>query len=356
MSVNREPVLSQSQKTLLNKAKVLESGNPKIELDDPVCAYLIGVIVQDLALVERFTEFQGGVTGFYSTDNLESLRVEGVDFDKLAARLLAADRDADTYFSCLANIHKKRLKYQQILRTQPIPTIDQVGPRGLLQFGSLTPRALTGLLFWRKWVYDIDNRAAQETAYLFEPIIAAAIGGTPASPRTSPVKREAHPNRRRQVDCIVDSRAYEFKLRVTIAASGQGRWGEEMQFPTDCRVSNFTPVLIVLDGTPNDKLTELSTEFRKQKGEAFVGEAAWKHLEESAGATMSTFLKKYVRQPIDALLAEADRKIDDLSLSYADEQITVSIGDEQLIIRRKPVDIEDETEMPEDVAEQLPGL
>jgi hypothetical protein len=30
-----------------------------------------------------------------------------------------------------------------------------------------------------EWLYDIDNRSAQETGYLFEPILAAAIGGIP---------------------------------------------------------------------------------------------------------------------------------------------------------------------------------
>ena len=31
-------------------------------------------------------------------------------------------------------------------------------------------------------------------------------------------------------------KAYEFKLRVTIAASGQGRWKEELDFPSDCNL------------------------------------------------------------------------------------------------------------------------
>ena len=73
------------------------------------------------------------------------------------------------------------MKYANILRLQPIPTMDQVGPRGLLQYGSFSAEALTAFLLWRKWIFDIDNRAGQETGYLFEPIIAAAIGGTPAS-------------------------------------------------------------------------------------------------------------------------------------------------------------------------------
>ena len=129
------------------------------------------------------------------------------------------------------------------------------------QFGKLRSDALAGFLFWRKWFYDIDNRAAQETGYLFEPIIAHAIGGTPAPAKKSPVKRQSDRNKGRQVDCILDDRAYEFKIRVTIAASGQGRWQEELDFPTDCRTSGFTPVLVCLDSTPNPKLSALVDAF-----------------------------------------------------------------------------------------------
>ena len=44
-------------------------------------------------------------------------------------------------------------------------------PRGLLQYGGMSPKTLAGFLLWRKWIFDIDNRAGQETGYLFEPII-----------------------------------------------------------------------------------------------------------------------------------------------------------------------------------------
>ncbi len=349
--------LSQSQRTLIEKARVLGSGSDQFVLDREVCAYLVGVIASDLGLLDRFPEFGAGVAGFYTTSEIDKLRAKGVNFDVVVDRLFDLEDNADTYFSCLANLHKRRLKYLRILRTQPIPTIEQVGPRGLLQFGSLTPRALSALLFWRKWVYDIDNRAAQETGYLFEPIIAHAIGGAPVSSRQSPVTREGQANKGRQVDCIRDDRAYEFKMRVTIAASGQGRWGEELQFPRDCRLSGFTPVLIVLDPTPNPKLSELSKVFEADGGEVHAGEDAWVHLDNMAGATMSRFLENYVRVPIESLLHEADPRLPDLCFSMADHTINIQIGDERLIIERTPGETEDGSdELPDDVEDQLPGL
>lgn len=170
--------------------------------------------------------------------------------------------DGELFFYCLAAIHLRRLKYQRILAAQPLPTLEQVGPRGLLQYGMAPPLYLAALLFWRKWIYDIDNRAAQETGYIFEPIIAASIGGVPYSDKKSPVKRRSGKGGR-QVDCLRGDDAYELKLRVTIAAPGQGRWEAELDYPEDCKASGFRPVLVVFDSTENHKLTQLEGRLRE---------------------------------------------------------------------------------------------
>lgn len=348
--------LTQSQRSLIEKVRVLGWGVEGLVLSEEVCSYLVAVIVSDLGLGTRFPEVPLPVPGFFSTADIEQLTLAGVEFEPLAERLFDLDRNADTYFACLANLHKRRLKYQRILRSQPIPTIDQVGPRGLLQFGSLSPRALGALLFWRKWLYDIDNRAAQETGYLFEPIIAYAIGGAPVSGKQSPIKREGDRRKGRQVDCIRERRAYEFKMRVTIAASGQGRWGEELQFPRECRLCGFVPVLVVLDPTPNPKLAELTRVFLAEDGEVHTGDKAWEHLDGLAGPTMARFLETYVRGPIEALLAEASDTLPELSLAMKDGAIVVSVGSEELVIQRQSgVLAEDDDEIPDDAGDVLPG-
>lgn len=348
--------LTLSQRSLIQKARVLGSGVEGHVLSEEVCAYLIAVIASDLGCLSHFPEIPHPVLGFFSPD-VERLSLASLPFEPLAEKLFGIDPDADTYFACLANIHKRRLKYQRILRTQPIPTIEQVGPRGLLQYGSLTPRALSALLFWRKWLYDLDNRAAQETGYLFEPIIAYAIGGAPISAKQSPIKRENDGQKGRQVDCIRDRRAYEFKMRVTIAASGQGRWGEELQFPRECRLADFVPVLIVLDATPNPKLEELTKVFLAERGEVYIGERAWEHLESLAGPTMARFLETYVREPIQALLAEAPEVLPDLSLAMNGDTISVVVGGERLVIRRLQGGVDEERDpMPDDVGDALPGM
>ena len=347
--------LTKAQATIWQKARSLGNGAQAIVLTDDCCAYLVGRIVQDLGLVDHFPEFREPLPAFFSPEPLESLVVTGLSGKALFERLVTSQEDADTYFACLAAMHKARLKYERILGTQPLPTLEQVGPRGLLQFGKLDSDALVGFLFWRKWFYDIDNRAAQETGYLFEPIIAHAIGGTPAPAKKSPVKRQADRSKGRQVDCLLDDRAYEFKIRVTIAASGQGRWQEELDFPADCRASGFTPVLVCLDSTPNPKLDALKQAFHAQQGEVFIGDAAWKHLDSVAGKTMGLFLDRYVRIPLQSLLDEAPNVPPPLTARWNQTSIDIRVGNAGFQIpRHEPATDEDGgDEMPDDVAEDI---
>lgn len=60
------------------------------------------------------------------------------------------------------------------------------------------------------------------------------------------------------------TQAYEFKMRVTIAASGQGRFKEELDFARDCHFSqpSFTPILLVLDSTPSSRLDDLAAAYK----------------------------------------------------------------------------------------------
>jgi hypothetical protein len=273
--------LTVTQKSIVNKAQSVGGSKQGIALDDEQCAYLVAVVASDLRPRSKLRLGKHALPLFFGTPSLESLRLPGLPFLSLFEQLVSLDRDADAYFDCLASLHKARLKYERILQTQPVPTVDQVGPRGLLQFGCVGIRALTPFILWRKWLYDIDNRAAQETGYAFEPIIARALGGTPAPAKKSPVRRQGDPKKGRQVDCVLGKKAHEIKMRVTIAASGQGRWKEEMDFPLDCKVSGYTPVLVVLDPTPNPKLTELRAEFIAKGGEAHVGNEAWAYLRSS---------------------------------------------------------------------------
>jgi len=349
--------LTQSQKAIVEKARQSTSGNPTVRLSEGACAFVCATVAADLGLLNEFPELPADLPPFFADLPLEALQLPGVDFVALLERLVDLRPDADTYFACLAKLHKTRLKYDRILRTQPFPTFEQVGVRGLLQYGRMSAQALGALLFWRKWLYDLDNRAAQETGYLFEPIIAHAIGGCPAHPTKSPVRRRDDPAKGRQVDCIRGDRAYEFKLRVTMAASGQGRWQEELEFPVDCRASRHIPVLVVLDPTHSPKLAELVAAFRRARGQVYIGDEAWTHLSGEAGPTMAVFLTKYVRQPLEALLAVAEQELPDLHLHRATGEVVLGVGGEVLTIPRleEGVELREVDGLPEDIDEETPG-
>lgn len=352
--------LSAAQRTLFEKARRSGSGGQAVGLSDTATNAIVAIVARDLGLDHPLRAQEGELVPFYASDpsglQLTSTTLPLEAFTDLIA---AGPPNTDTYFACLATIHKARLKYERIVATQPVPTFEQVGPRGLLQYGTVDTGALTGLLFLRKWMFDIDNRAAQETGYLFEPIIAAAIGGVPLSAKKSPVKRSGGSGGR-QVDCLLGDRAYELKLRVTIAASGQGRWGEELSFPAEAKECGYTPALLVLDSTENDKLTELTAAFEDAGGMAYVGDAAWQHLEDEAGETMSTFLEKYVRHPMQDLLAAVTDELPPMTLTLEGHVVSFKMGDHVLEIQRETglgeLDEEEEAGLPDDVDEGLPGL
>jgi hypothetical protein len=122
--------------------------------------------------------------------------------------------------------------------------------------------------------------------------------------------------------------AYEFKIRVTIAASGQGRWQEELDFPVDCRNSGYKPILVVLDPTPNPKLEELERAYRAQDGETYIGERAWTHLEQAAGPTMSIFIEKYVKNPVQHVIDETPTGLPDITFKMTKDDFSFSIEDQ----------------------------
>lgn len=360
--------LTPGERSAIQKVRSVGSAELAVALSDAACAYLAVLMARDLGLAEERLRGCPALPPFFETQPPDRLVLDGIDFWTLMDALADVERDTVTYFCCLGSLHKARLKYARILQTQPIPTMDQVGPRGLLQFGSMTPKALTGFLLWRKWLYDIDNRAAQETGYLFEPILAHAIGGVPVSATRSPIRREGT-GKGRQVDIIREGtspygparpgkRAYEIKLRVTIAASGQGRWREELTWPADCRASGYTPILIVFDPTPNAKLSELERAFRDVGGEVYVGTAAWHHLDEAAGPTLARFLETYVRQPIDALLREVPTAgLPDLALSLDGNRVQITVSGASVAIGRGVPNtaLADTDALPDDVDDALPG-
>jgi hypothetical protein len=341
------------QRSAIERLRSVSGGDQGVGLSDSTCAYLVCLAASDLGLLDLLPDAPEIVDPLFSQAHPATLVVDGRDFMADLELLLKHRDDVDSYFLCLGKLQKARLKYQRVLETQPKPNMDQVAPRALLQYGHYSASGLAGLLYWRKWLFDIDNRSAQETGYLFEPIIALSIGGSPASASKSPVRRHKDSKKGRQVDCVIGSDAYEIKLRVTIAASGQGRWSEELEFPLDCKASGYRPVLVVLDATENPKLSALVKAFIAVGGKAYVGDEAWAHLEARAGDTMGRFLERYVRSSIEALIAVADQPLPELRVREEANAVYIAVGSEELAIAREPSSEPDDPELPEDVDDEL---
>ena len=133
--------LTKLQAAVLEKARALGNGGQAVALTDAMCVYLIARIAADLKLQKHFPDLPKHPIEFFTNQPLASLKIDGLDCRSLFERLVEKGTDADTYFYCLAALHKARLKYERILSTQPIPTIEQVGPSGLLQYGKLSGKA-----------------------------------------------------------------------------------------------------------------------------------------------------------------------------------------------------------------------
>jgi len=320
--------LSKAQSTAFEKARARGSGGQGITLPDDSVRALVALVARDLNLpsIEGIDPLDDVEYYDIAVDELTTTG-EASALSAYCSLLRVGPVDTDTYFLSLAALHRARLKFANIMRSQASPTLEQVGPRGLLQYGSLSTGALGSLLIVRKWFYDVDNRSAQETGYLFEPVIAGAVGGVVVPAKSSPVKREGTGSGR-QIDCLRGTTAYEVKVRVTIASSGKGRWQEELSFPADCEASGYVPVLVVFDGTDDPKLSELKDEFTNHGGQAHVGQDAWAHLMSVAGPTMSTFLEKYIHGPLTDLLnhTPAERDFPRVSVLLRPDRVEFSVG------------------------------
>ena len=246
------------------------------------------------------------------------------------------------YLKNLSELYRRRFKFYNILKTQPFPTTEQIGLRCLLEYGNCSNELLFSWMMWRKLIYDIDNRSAQETGYLFEPILASCLGGESVSHRNSPVKRiddNGNPTDegRQSVCYIADAHeVYELKLRVTIAASGQGRFNEEMSFPFEAHRAGLTPILVVFDSTPSALLDKLKDKYLAEGGRVFIGDDAWNELINRAGDEMGKYILKYIKPPITQMENLNVSLPRDISLSATKTLLKIfdTDGDQYLIPRQ----------------------
>ncbi|MFQ1653094.1 hypothetical protein ACK378_08700 [Aeromonas veronii] len=335
-------------RNLYSKCKMHGTGEAQVSITDGELNALIYIAINDLG----WSHHDFGITRV-TTPKDDYYKIPMAWFDEQSAvnilpqsiiQSLKAcfehNKDFSLYIENLTALHRRRVKYRRILSSQPMPNMDQIGPRALLEYGECNRELLANWMVWRKWIYDIDNRSAQETGYLFEPLLASCLGGEPVGAKNSPVKRldsNGRPTSQgRQIDCLVSSnkRTYELKLRVTIAASGQGRFGEELSFAVESSAAGYTPVLLVLDPTPSPRLEELSKKYLECGGKFYHGEAAWRHMEKEAGNVVSVFIEKYIKPAIKGIEDVEIGYPNSINLSWTKQEVEISDGSASYKIKR----------------------
>lgn len=316
------------------------SGDAKVEIQPSDVVLLIHIAYIDLHETESNPEWFIPEFVCMAKQNFYSLTPSMISSLPIVSQELAVDLlekcGATTttnviylYLKNLAALYRRRFKFYRIICTQPFPQTEQIGPRCLLEYGRCEDSLLFDWMNWRKLIYDIDNRSAQETGYLFEPILASCLGGESVSHKYSPVKRiddNGKPtNEGRQVDCYIreEQEVYELKMRVTIAASGQGRFNEEMSFPYEAKKAGLTPILIVFDPTPSPLLDRLKNKYVEEGGRFAIGEDAWNYLYEKAGDEMGKYILKYIKPPISKMEFEMKDIPGDIILTANESQILI---------------------------------
>ena len=342
--------MNKSQKEFYRQFSQHGTGDAKVEISPSEVALLLFIAYHDIHDVYPSSELSSFVNlaskGFFQMTFAEISLLPEITTDECFYLLEKAGvtNISDIiylYLKNLCDLYRRRYKYDKILQNQPFPNSDQIAPRSLLEYGKCDDSLLATWLEWRKWFFDIDNRSGQETGYVFEPILANCLGGSSVSHTNSPVKRINDNGRRtnegRQVDCYIEEvkEVYELKMRVTIAASGQGRFKEEMSFPHEAKESGLIPILVVFDETDSVLLTKLKAQFEKYGGKCYIGQAAWDMLYEKAGKEMSMFIKKYIYPPVQAMERFIDSNPQSIQIENHGSEIVISNSKSQYRIERK---------------------
>jgi hypothetical protein len=172
-------------KNLFAKCKMHGGGDAQVIISDSEVYALICMTIHDLGWSDRelgITPIDLPNSGYYqiSLNWFEEINFADLSTDKILTALdscVKKDNDFSLYIENFSALHRRRAKYKRILSQQPLPTMDQIGPRVLLEYGCCDLELLANWMVWRKWIYDVDNRSAQETGYLFEPVLASCLGG-----------------------------------------------------------------------------------------------------------------------------------------------------------------------------------
>jgi hypothetical protein len=92
-----------------------------------------------------------------------------------------------------------------------------------------------------------------------------------------------------------------------------------------------------MDPTPNPKLKAITKALEDNGGRVFLGDEVWSHLSELSGVEIATFVKRYIKDPVESIAIQ-ERELLDLGLRYRTgiegDIVEVTIGTHSWVIRR----------------------
>ena len=142
--------LSAEESKLLTKVTTMGLGTAlPVTMSNSELAKLIGIIYSDTGSLHRldgdFGDLAPSITppmaNYYNIPYSwfqESLELDPEQHVRLIRLGIKHIEDFTTYLHCLSELHKRRRKYSMILVAQPMPTMVQVSPRALMEFGTRT--------------------------------------------------------------------------------------------------------------------------------------------------------------------------------------------------------------------------
>lgn len=301
-------------------------------LSDDYLRYLIYLTSRDLS-ISGLPDIGFEIVELYDMRYTGEYKLPGLPIKDLYNILFECNRNSHNYLVCLIELFRRRVKYERVLESQSFSAPGDLSARALLHFGRIDIEALAHFIIWRKFIFDIDNRAAQEVGYLFENLICRVLGGVSYPANSSPIRSSGNQQEGalggRQVDCLVGKNVYEIKLRMSIAPSGKQRWQSEMAFPKDVCDSGYTPILIVVDPSSNEKYDQIIKAYKSNGGFVYAGKEFWEHIANIATPEMKLFSDKYLKGPIGDLLESFDMNDSYRTFSIEDhvDHIQYRIGD-----------------------------
>jgi len=150
---NRSLKLDAEESKLLTKIMTLGTATSlPVVMTPSELVKLIGVVYRDTDRLAQLDKVRPGTSAkialnqdYYSipddwfTELIQLDEYEHIELMRIGAKQIP---DFITYLRCLSELHKRRRKYAMILSAQPIPTMVQVSPRALVEYGRLNTEAL----------------------------------------------------------------------------------------------------------------------------------------------------------------------------------------------------------------------